>query len=68
MSELSWIRRYVYRNPYTGQPVFDEEAALESAEYLKMNEKVWDRGYDVGFGDGICDSTVENQGLNPYRS
>lgn len=67
MSELSWVRRYISRNPYTGQPVFDEEAALESAEFRNAFGEVWDRGYDSGFDDGVADSSVESQSVNPYR-
>ena len=66
MSELSWIRRYIYRNPYTGQPVFDEDAALESEEFRKAFGEVWSRGYDSGFDDGVCDSSVETQSRNPF--
>lgn len=66
MSELSWIQRYIYRNPYTGAAVFDEEGALASPEYKKTFGAVWNGGYDAGFDDGVCDSSVETQTRNPY--
>lgn len=68
MSELSWIQRYIYRNPYTGAAVFDEAGALASPEYRKMMERPWDGGYDAGFTDGVSDSSVETQTRNPFRT
>ena len=66
MSELSWIQRYVDRNPYTGAAVFDEEGALASPEYRKMMRGTWNGGYDAGFDDGVADSSVETQTQNPF--
>lgn len=55
------IRRLIERNPYTGGFSLDESGLQE------LVAEVWDSGYDAGFTDGDCDSSVETQTLNPHK-
>lgn len=55
------IRRMITRNPYTGGFFVDEDALVN------FLDKVWRKGYDAGFDDGVCDSSVENQAVSPYK-
>lgn len=65
--DLSWLRRFVWRNPYTGSANFDAEAASESEEFRALLNEVWEAGYSAGFVDGDGDSYVETASTSPYR-
>lgn len=64
--DLSFIRKYVERNPYTGSAGVDLEGVAEDAALKRLLREVWDAGYNSGFDDGVADCTVESQSGNPY--
>jgi hypothetical protein len=65
--DLYWVRNYVSRNPYTGAPAVDLAALAGSRELRGLLAGIWEAGYNSGFTDGVDDSSVDSQSINPYR-
>lgn len=64
--DLSFIRKYVERNPYTGSPVVDLDGIAGDIELRRLLWHVWQDGWEAGLDDGISDCTVEQGHSNPY--
>lgn len=64
--DLSFIRKYVERNPYTGAAGVDLEGVANDPALKALLGSVWEAGWEAGLDDGVMDSTVEESHRNPY--
>lgn len=64
--DLMFLLKHLEKNYYTGNSTLDLEGIKRDPAYLLLLGAVWNRGYDSGFDDGVCDSSVETQTRNPY--
>lgn len=65
--DLSFIRKYVERNPYTGGFTLDTSGLEADPALRELLGQAWEAGYWGGFDDGVGDCLAGEQTVNPYK-